>query len=285
MIEFGEQLKRAREAKGLTQQSLADQLFVTRQAVSRWERGERFPDLATTKKISTILEVSMDNLMADTTLTTVVEKSTIAENSITKKLILLLYAFIATSILVRFIDEVSNIGFFIKLEKTSINLSTFILLFQAIVFIAGFILALKGNLTPKNIGITTSIFFVLSCLYTIYNAYDAITDNYNIFINQELPITCVMIISRIILIISSIEFFCKNRHPKLWGTILMVITITENVILILFAALAALMFASNILLFILVELAEVLIPLLIVIEVITLNKKRKLANSETISLS
>ena len=39
MVEFGEQLRRAREEKGMTQQSLAEQLYVTRQAVSRWECG------------------------------------------------------------------------------------------------------------------------------------------------------------------------------------------------------------------------------------------------------
>lgn len=55
MVEFGEQLRRAREEKGMTQQSLAEQLYVTRQAVSRWECGDRYPDLLTTKKISQIL--------------------------------------------------------------------------------------------------------------------------------------------------------------------------------------------------------------------------------------
>ena len=42
MVEFGEQLRRAREEKGMTQQSLAEQLYVTRQAVSRWECGVSF---------------------------------------------------------------------------------------------------------------------------------------------------------------------------------------------------------------------------------------------------
>ena len=44
MVEFGEQLRRAREEKGMTQQSLAEQLYVTRQAVSRWECGDRYPE-------------------------------------------------------------------------------------------------------------------------------------------------------------------------------------------------------------------------------------------------
>ena len=39
MVEFGEQLRKAREGKGMTQQSLAEQLYVTRQSVSRWECG------------------------------------------------------------------------------------------------------------------------------------------------------------------------------------------------------------------------------------------------------
>ncbi len=59
MVEFGEQLRRAREGKGMTQQSLAEQLYVTRQSVSRWECGDRYPDLLTTKKISQILDVSL----------------------------------------------------------------------------------------------------------------------------------------------------------------------------------------------------------------------------------
>ena len=54
MIVFGEQLRRAREAKGMTQQSLAEQLIVTRQAVTRWECGDRFPDFLSTMKISTM---------------------------------------------------------------------------------------------------------------------------------------------------------------------------------------------------------------------------------------
>lgn len=55
MAEFGENLRRIREEKGITQQTMADHLYVTRQAVSRWEGGSRYPDLMTAKKASRYL--------------------------------------------------------------------------------------------------------------------------------------------------------------------------------------------------------------------------------------
>lgn len=60
---LGETIKTKREALGLTQQELADQLFVSRQTVSRWESGSRCPDLIMSKKISMVLGISMDELV------------------------------------------------------------------------------------------------------------------------------------------------------------------------------------------------------------------------------
>lgn len=64
MIEFGEKIKHLREEKGMTQQTMADHLYVTRQAVSRWECGARYPDLLTSKKIAEILDTTIDELVS-----------------------------------------------------------------------------------------------------------------------------------------------------------------------------------------------------------------------------
>ena len=64
-MDFGEKIKELREAKGMTQQNLADLLFVTRQTVSRWEGGSRYPDLVTAKSLADILDTTVDTLMAD----------------------------------------------------------------------------------------------------------------------------------------------------------------------------------------------------------------------------
>lgn len=64
MAEFGQNIKQAREEKGMTQQALADRLFVTRQTISRWESGTRYPDLPTAKKLADILEIPLDDLLS-----------------------------------------------------------------------------------------------------------------------------------------------------------------------------------------------------------------------------
>ena len=79
-MEFGERLKQAREKKGMTQQTLADRLFVTRQTVSRWENGVRYPDILTVRKLSEILEISLDDLLSQENPKQIVERSPILEN-------------------------------------------------------------------------------------------------------------------------------------------------------------------------------------------------------------
>lgn len=98
MAEFGENLKRIREEKGLTQQTLADYLFVTRQAVSRWEGGSRYPDLMTAKKMSQFLGVTLDELLSDDDMKLYVEKNAILEGSVAKRaqIVLIALSFMAS---------------------------------------------------------------------------------------------------------------------------------------------------------------------------------------------
>ena len=86
MAEFGENLKRIREEKGMTQQTLADYLYVTRQAVSRWEGGSRYPDLMTAKKMAEFLGTSVDELLSDDDMKSYVEKNAILEGGRAKNM-------------------------------------------------------------------------------------------------------------------------------------------------------------------------------------------------------
>lgn len=52
-----------RTQKGLSQEELAERLFVTRQAVSRWENGETLPNTETLKALSALFDVSINTLL------------------------------------------------------------------------------------------------------------------------------------------------------------------------------------------------------------------------------
>ena len=52
-----------RTGKGLSQEELAEKVFVTRQAVSRWETGETIPGTETLKLLSKLFDVSINTLL------------------------------------------------------------------------------------------------------------------------------------------------------------------------------------------------------------------------------
>ena len=52
-----------RTQKGLSQDELAEKIFVTRQAVSRWENGETTPNTETLKLLSQFFDVSINTLL------------------------------------------------------------------------------------------------------------------------------------------------------------------------------------------------------------------------------
>ena len=62
-MSFAENLQLARKKNGLTQEALADYLGVSRQAVSKWEQGEGYPEVEKLLTLSELLGVSIDSLM------------------------------------------------------------------------------------------------------------------------------------------------------------------------------------------------------------------------------
>lgn len=62
-METKEVLRTLRMRNGLSQDELAEKLFVTRQAVSRWENGETAPNVETLKLLSRFFDVSINTLL------------------------------------------------------------------------------------------------------------------------------------------------------------------------------------------------------------------------------
>ena len=62
-METKEILLKLRTEKGWSQEDLAEKLYVTRQAVSRWETGETVPNTETLKRLSALFDVSINTLL------------------------------------------------------------------------------------------------------------------------------------------------------------------------------------------------------------------------------
>lgn len=62
-MELGGQIKRHRTRLGLSQEELADRIFVTRQSVSNWENGRTYPDLQSLLRLSDLFGLSLDELI------------------------------------------------------------------------------------------------------------------------------------------------------------------------------------------------------------------------------
>lgn len=58
-------LKMYRKQNGLTQEDVAEQLGVSRQAVAKWERGETMPDIESCIKLADLYETTVDMLVRD----------------------------------------------------------------------------------------------------------------------------------------------------------------------------------------------------------------------------
>ena len=60
---IGKKIKKLRCMKGLTQEELSELLYVTPQAISKWERGLGYPDISQIVPIAKIFGVSADELL------------------------------------------------------------------------------------------------------------------------------------------------------------------------------------------------------------------------------
>jgi len=72
-MEFGEKLQMLRKNRGLTQEELAEALFVSRTAVSKWESGRGYPGIDSLKQISAYFSVTIDDLLSGERLLSIAE--------------------------------------------------------------------------------------------------------------------------------------------------------------------------------------------------------------------
>lgn len=171
MIEFGEKIRNLRENKGMTQQTLADKLHVTRQAISRWECGARYPDIFLTKQIAQILEVTVDELLSGEEYKKDIEKEPVLYYSTQNSIQTILYTVaIVAHFIICFLFLYEGIS--IPINSNAIHILA--MLFPCISYfinllflIYGLIMSVQNRLNTQRIGFIMSIPYILVLMTTI----------------------------------------------------------------------------------------------------------------------
>ena len=63
-MELSEKIQKLRKEQGLTQEQFAQQLFVSRTAVSKWETGRGIPSMESLKQIANLFHITLDQLLS-----------------------------------------------------------------------------------------------------------------------------------------------------------------------------------------------------------------------------
>jgi len=73
-MEFNEKLQKLRIKENLTQEELAEKLYVSRAAISKWESGRGYPSIDSLKAIAKYFHVTIDELICTEEIVDLAEK-------------------------------------------------------------------------------------------------------------------------------------------------------------------------------------------------------------------
>lgn len=77
-MEFHEKLQELRKSRGMTQEELAEALYVSRTAISKWESGRGYPNIDSLRELSGFFSVTIDELLSGERLISIAEKENAA---------------------------------------------------------------------------------------------------------------------------------------------------------------------------------------------------------------
>ena len=172
-MEFNEKLQELRKNKGLTQEELAEVLYVSRTAISKWESGRGYPNIESLKEISKFFDVSIDDLLSGEKLISIAEKENKSNiRNICDFLfgVVDLFSFVLV-VLPLYPNTIDGFVYSVNLlnynETTSINLVIYWVMFISL-FAVGVIKILltktkaeKGNKILMTLSIALNIFIVI----------------------------------------------------------------------------------------------------------------------------
>lgn len=220
MKEFGQEIRRLREEKGITQQDIAAKFYVTAATVSRWESGDRYPDLMTAKKLADFYGVSLDSILDEKAFAEHVRKAPVMETDRSGNIQTCLYTAAAIAFLIRLI------GCFLFPEvhdgSTAARINEMLELFIGggglIALTTGVFLSFREELSPKMAGLIGIAFFAIQT----GNAFMKDAHVFNGLILALVPLLCIILLVR---------FFLQEKNDCfVWLQILLLLYLASSVI-------------------------------------------------------
>ena len=175
-MEFNEKLQELRKSRGLTQEELAEALFVSRTAISKWESGRGYPSIDSLKEISKYFSVTIDELMTGEKLISIAEKEN--KSNIQKLCDLLtgivdLFSFILIVLPLYpnpINGDIYSVNLFAYTETTSFNRMLYWIMFLALVLVGAVKIIITQFELNKGQKIVTAFSIVLSILVILFLA-------------------------------------------------------------------------------------------------------------------
>ncbi|MGN0644110.1 helix-turn-helix domain-containing protein [Gemmiger sp.] len=173
-MEFGEKLQELRKSRGLTQQELAEALYVSRTAISKWESGRGYPSIDSLKEISGFFSVSIDDLLSGEKLVSLAKKE---NQSNIRHICDLLFGIVdlmnITLIILplypNLIDGyIYSVNLFAYTQTTSFNRMVYWVLFVALIVIGGLKVVLNQMRIERGREIITAISTGLSIITVLF---------------------------------------------------------------------------------------------------------------------
>lgn len=158
-MKFQEKLSKVRKEKNLSQEALAEKLGMSRQAISKWESGNSYPDMSTIIRLTKVLDCKLEDLIDDDTIGIKKDNNKININDILKDTLLFITKTYNMFWSMKFIDKI----------KCSIELLLIILMCYFASYIFGiFLKDLLLNLIKfLPIKVYTYIFNIFRMLYCL----------------------------------------------------------------------------------------------------------------------
>lgn len=165
-MEFGEKIKQLRQEQNLTQEELAEKLYVTRQAVSRWECGARFPDLHMAKKIATIFDVTLDELLSGEEVQKNIEKRPVLESPRDNVVEIILYTVSCVAFLLMLIFDIYQClpPFYASAERI---VMTVIAAGDVVIVGTGLVLSIRKKLKARVLAVIMSAPYFMNLISAI----------------------------------------------------------------------------------------------------------------------